>query len=935
MRIREVTAHAFGPLAGETLEFAEGMTVISGDNESAKSTWHAAIYAALCGRRRGKGRLHQDEQRFADLHEPWGRGGWLVSAEIVLDDGRRIELRQDLAGKVDCHAKDLDVGEDVSAQVMNDGTPDAARWLGLDRSSFVATACVEQAQMLRVRGEAGGLQEYLQRAAAATGGDTTAAAALDRIEAFEREHVGRDRANSTRPLRRALDAVHSAQDGLTTAAKVHGEYLQLAGKADTLHEAARHAAAAVRAHDAARAAGLAAQLAERAHRAAALNDALGGAAPASVAEDDTLSLRVAEALGAWRTRPAEPALSGPAAGQIRDQLSALPPMPEGDLQVHDSVQRSLEWLHRADSQLQQHAADRPAVPQAATADADASDEELLDLARTLDAPLPAADPALAAQEEQARHDLEVRQGQARTSNLILVAGAVTTVAGIAVLAAASPAGGAALMAVAVVLVAAGLLRRRGAPLAAALRRHADLQAQLNEAGRQEAAGIRRRDDAVRRCGQLAVAPDPSALRSMVRARARAGSFADDLRRWASHHRELQDALTAAAAGLSAALAARGHPVAPAPAPAPDADATAELAAAVQAYQAESGQRAAQAARAGKRGLLETQLEARQQAERHAGQARRARAHAAELIAGAGAGCGLSAGAPEDTFSRLETWAAARGGQMQQLSAEHADWAELQALLQGRSLGQLQEDAASAAQRARELAGTADPGLLSAADPATAAEHLPGLRETAREAGTQAADATGDLRRFAQSVSSVAEAEETLEAAQAELSRVHELHETLTLTRQYLETAQTRAHRDIAPVLAATLRQWLPALTAGRYTDVTVNPTTLQVEVCGPSRRWHKADLLSYGTAEQVYLLLRIALADHLTRNHDTCPLILDDVTVHADATRTRAILDLLLKIAQDRQVIFFTQEEQVTTWAREHLTTPRNAIRTLTPLAIS
>jgi exonuclease SbcC len=927
MRIRKVTAHAFGPLAGETLELAEGMTVISGDNESAKSTWHAAIYAALCGRRRGKGRPHQDEQRFADLHKPWGQAEWLVSAEIVLDDGRRIELRQDLAGKVDCHAKDLDVGEDVSAQVMNDGTPDAARWLGLDRSSFVATACVEQAQMLRVRGEAGGLQEYLQRAAAATGGDTTASAALDRIEAFEREHVGLDRANSTRPLRRGLDAVHSAQDGLTAAAKVHEEYLQLAGRADALRGAARHAAAAVRAHDAACAVGLAAQLAERARRAAVLNDALGGAAPASVAEDDALSLQVAEALAAWRTRPAEPALSGPAAGQIRDQLSALPPMPEGDLQVHDSVQRSLERLHRADSQLQQHDADRPAAPQAATADADASDEELLDLARTLDAPLPAADPALAAQEAQARHDLEARQGQERSSNLILAAGAVTAVAGIAVLAAVSPAGGAALLAVAVALVTAGLRRRRGAPVAGALRRHADLQAQVNEAGRQEAAGIRRRDDAVRRCGQLAVTPDPSALRSMVSARARAGSFADDLQQWASHHRELQVALTSAAAGLAAGLAARGHPVAPA--------APAELAAAAGAYQAECGRRAAQAARAGKRGLLETQLEARQQAERHAEQAHRERTRAAELTARAGAACGLPAGTPEDTFSRLEEWAGARSGKMQQLSAEHADWAELQALLQDRSLAQLREEAASAAQRARDLAGTADPGLLSAADPATAAEQLPELRETARMAETQAAAATGDLRRFARSVTSVAEAEETLEAAQAELSRVRQLSETLTLTRQYLEAAQARAHRDIAPVLAATVRQWLPALTAGRYTDVTVNPTTLQVEVCGPSRRWHKADLLSYGTAEQVYLLLRIALADHLTRNHDTCPLILDDVTVHADATRTRAILDLLLNIAQDRQVIFFTQEEQVTTWAREHLTTPRNATRTLAPLAIS
>ena len=62
-------------------------------------------------------------------------------------------MRQDLAGKVDCHAKDLDIGEDVSTEVMNEGTPDASHWLGLDGSSFIRTACVEQAQMLRVHGE--------------------------------------------------------------------------------------------------------------------------------------------------------------------------------------------------------------------------------------------------------------------------------------------------------------------------------------------------------------------------------------------------------------------------------------------------------------------------------------------------------------------------------------------------------------------------------------------------------------------------------------------------------------------------------------------------------------------------------------------------------------------------------------------------------------
>jgi DNA repair protein SbcC/Rad50 len=112
----------------------------------------------------------------------------------------------------------------------------------------------------------------------------------------------------------------------------------------------------------------------------------------------------------------------------------------------------------------------------------------------------------------------------------------------------------------------------------------------------------------------------------------------------------------------------------------------------------------------------------------------------------------------------------------------------------------------------------------------------------------------------------------------------------------------------------------------------VDPTTLALQVCGTSRRWRRADQLSYGTAEQIYLLLRIALADHLTRNHDTCPLILDDATVHADAVRTDGILTLLLNIAAERQVILFTREEQVAAWAKTRLTSPDHAIRVLQPV---
>jgi hypothetical protein len=57
--------------------------------------------------------------------------------------------------------------------------------------------------------------------------------------------------------------------------------------------------------------------------------------------------------------------------------------------------------------------------------------------------------------------------------------------------------------------------------------------------------------------------------------------------------------------------------------------------------------------------------------------------------------------------------------------------------------------------------------------------------------------------------------------------------------------------------------------------------------------------------------------------------------VHADAARTREILSLLLQVAASRQVIVFTQEDQVAAWASENLTDPQHAIRALTPIAVA
>lgn len=69
----------------------------------------------------------------------------------------------------------------------------------------------------------------------------------------------------------------------------------------------------------------------------------------------------------------------------------------------------------------------------------------------------------------------------------------------------------------------------------------------------------------------------------------------------------------------------------------------------------------------------------------------------------------------------------------------------------------------------------------------------------------------------------------------------------------------------------------------------------------------------------MYLALRVALAEVLSTGRERCPLLLDDSTVHADSDRKAAILECLHEVAKERQVILFSQEQQVLEWARSRL----------------
>jgi hypothetical protein len=294
-----------------------------------------------------------------------------------------------------------------------------------------------------------------------------------------------------------------------------------------------------------------------------------------------------------------------------------------------------------------------------------------------------------------------------------------------------------------------------------------------------------------------------------------------------------------------------------------------------------------------------------------------------LLAAARA-AGRPATSPAEAESGLRSWQREQADAAARRESHALDRRQLETVLAGETLDELRQRVSTLDGRAAALAARVDPASVSTVD--GLADDPSALRARAEAAGRAAHGAEVALGQWLTGVHPVGEAEEEFQRAQAELTRLRELDTTLDITEQFLARAEETAHRSIAPRLVETVRAWLPSITSGRYTDVLVDPERLEVRVRADGGRWREAGRLSYGTAEQIYLVLRIALAEQLARPGVRCPLLLDDVTVHADARRTGQLLDLLLRAAADRQIILFTQQDQVVEWARTHLTEPRHAV---------
>ncbi|MFC5775328.1 AAA family ATPase [Ectobacillus antri] len=125
----------------------------------------------------------------------------------------------------------------------------------------------------------------------------------------------------------------------------------------------------------------------------------------------------------------------------------------------------------------------------------------------------------------------------------------------------------------------------------------------------------------------------------------------------------------------------------------------------------------------------------------------------------------------------------------------------------------------------------------------------------------------------------------------------------SVAKTMLEKTKARYHDEQLPRTLESAEQYFIHLTNGRYQRVFAPKDESGFIVERKDGIRFAAHELSQATAEQLYLSLRLALADTLDRK---LPLVIDDSFVHFDRERTERAVSLLHHIAQKRQVIFFT-----------------------------
>jgi DNA repair protein SbcC/Rad50 len=206
-------------------------------------------------------------------------------------------------------------------------------------------------------------------------------------------------------------------------------------------------------------------------------------------------------------------------------------------------------------------------------------------------------------------------------------------------------------------------------------------------------------------------------------------------------------------------------------------------------------------------------------------------------------------------------------------------------------------------------------------------------ERREEEQTNARRAEEQARRAVDAIDAsdrAAQAREAMESAAARYRAAIRPWARLKLAHALLQDALKRFRERAQAPMVARASTYFALMTGGRYerliADEEADRPVLRAERAGVCIG---VEAMSDGTADQLYLALRLAALDLRRASHPEMPLVLDDVLITSDDERAGNILRALARFAEGGQVMLFTHHGHLIDVARSVLDDRSLAIHTL------
>jgi uncharacterized protein YhaN len=189
----------------------------------------------------------------------------------------------------------------------------------------------------------------------------------------------------------------------------------------------------------------------------------------------------------------------------------------------------------------------------------------------------------------------------------------------------------------------------------------------------------------------------------------------------------------------------------------------------------------------------------------------------------------------------------------------------------------------------------------------------GLDYSAEETVRYLAEATEQLQQIqlklgqAQGQSEALGDEDELKAqlkvVRQRIVKLEDIYAAASIALEALQEAKAELQRRFAPRIAKRAQKYFAFMTGNRYDKLTVDQNLGLLAGAEDEDVLRSVLWRSDGTADQLYLALRLAVAEELT---PSAPLVLDDALVRFDDKRLRAAVQLLKEESVSKQVILFS-----------------------------